>query len=74
MASHRAVTTEDQVPYLTRPCGCVGYQSGIGTGFSTEQGPVLFPRQYHSTNIPHSFIHLSYYFTKDDLAKQRTSK
>jgi len=59
MPSHRPVTTEDQVPFLTRPCGRVGYQRVIGTGFSTEQGPLLFllsvSLHQHSAFI-HSFI------------------
>jgi len=39
------------------PCGVCGGPNGTATGFSLST--LVFPFRYHSTNAPHSLIHLS---------------
>jgi hypothetical protein len=51
------VTAEASVQSQASPCGFHSEQSGTETGFSMRT--LVFPCQYHSANVPYSFIHLS---------------
>jgi hypothetical protein len=54
--SRRHVTAEDRVRCQANMLVIYGGRSGTKTDFSPSTS--VFPCQYHSTNAPHSFIHL----------------
>jgi hypothetical protein len=51
------LTAESRIQFQVSPRKICGGQSGIGTGFFPSTS--VFPSHYHSTNAPHSVIHVS---------------